>query len=77
MTPATESSTTIDDAWETGRFGPPSLIENDAFTLQGQGPETAARERDIRWEIRQNERNASRHPQAQASSKSSKSTSKS
>lgn len=69
-----------DAALEAGRFGTPTLIENDAFTLQGQGEETAKREREARDTIRANERAASMDPSASSSSsgkRSRKSTSSS
>lgn len=67
-----------DEAFETGRLGPPSAIENEAFTLQGQGPETAQREREVHDQLRGERLAASRDPDyGKSSSSSSSSSSKS
>jgi hypothetical protein len=63
------------EAFETGRMGAPTAIENDAFTVQGQGPETAQREREIGEQLRAEQLTASRDPDYGKSS-SRKSTSK-
>jgi hypothetical protein len=68
------------EAFDTGRMGPPSAIENDAFTVQGQGPETAQREREVHDQLRGERLAASRDPdygKSSSSSSSSRSSSKS
>jgi hypothetical protein len=62
-----------EQALETGRFGAPSAIENDAFTLQGQGPETAQREREVREQLRSEQRAASMDTSESSGSSSSSS----
>jgi hypothetical protein len=62
------------EAYETGRMGPPSAIENDAFTLQGQGPETAQREREVHDQLRADRLAASRDPDYGKSSSSTSSS---
>lgn len=52
-----------EEAFETGRYGAPSPIENEAFTLQGQGPETAQREREVREQLRTDAFAAGRDPE--------------
>jgi hypothetical protein len=61
------------EAFDTGRMGPPSAIENDAFTIQGQGPETAQREREVHDQLRAERLAASRDPDYGKSSSSSSS----
>lgn len=66
-----------EEAFETGRYGAPSPIENEAFTLQGQGPETAQREREVREQLRTDAFAAGRDPEYGKSSRKSSSKSSS
>jgi hypothetical protein len=63
-----------EDALEAGRFGTPTAIENEAFTVQGQGPETAQREREVRESMRADSLTASRDPDYGKGSSSSSSS---
>jgi len=60
-------------ALETGRFGSEPLIERDAFTLQGQGADTAQREREAHEQQRADALAASRDPDYGKSKRSSSS----
>lgn len=67
-----------EQAAETGVLGtPPDTIENEAYTLQGQGPETAKREREQREQLRSEQKAASMHEDDDKSSSKSKSSSSS
>ena len=70
---------TGDAALDAGRFGAPPAIERDAFTLQGQGADTAKREREISEQLRAERRAASQHDESasKSASKSRKSSSSS
>jgi fructose-1,6-bisphosphatase/inositol monophosphatase family enzyme len=68
---------TADDALESGVIGTVyDPIENDAYTVSGQGEDTAAREREARRELRSHFEDASvtsktsRKPKAKASTSS-------
>lgn len=72
--------TPLEQAMETGRLGAEPLIERDAFTLQGQGADTAQREREAHEELRTKHLADSRDPdygKGKRSSSSKKSTSSS
>jgi hypothetical protein len=62
------------EAFEKGRLGADPHIERDAFTLQGQGEDTAQREREARDELRATSLTASRDPDYGKSSRSGKSS---
>jgi hypothetical protein len=65
---------TAEDAADTGVIGTTyDPIENEAYTLQGQGEETAKREREATRELRTHWQDASVEEEA-APAKSSKST---
>jgi hypothetical protein len=77
----------VDDALDEGVYGTlHDTIENDAYTVSGQGPETAKREREQLHELRHGQRvssgsgddeqSAGRAQSAPSSSSSSKSSSK-
>jgi hypothetical protein len=63
------------EALEAGYFGTThDPIPNDAYTVSGQGPETAAREREVVEQLRSERRAASRDEGESSTSSSSSSS---
>jgi hypothetical protein len=68
----------VEEAQDEGVYGTlHDTIDNEAYTVSGQGPETAKREREQLHELRHGQRLASRHEDDASSTQGRSSRSKS